>query len=172
MRISIALLSSVLAVLSSCAGGPTIADDGTMPFAAPMGETATPTAQAAPCLLTSQCLPLHWHDRFGAEWEGELEVSARDSTARVYLSYVQRPDGRWTGSMYYFGTFNNINLNTWINATDKSQTSAANGVANALIQRWTALRRNGMDGWDEFLAVLTSTRATLPRPDHASPVTL
>lgn len=86
MRISIALLSPVLAVLSSCAGGPTIADDGTMPFAAPMGETATPTAQAAPCLLTSQCLPLHWHDRFGAEWEGELEVVCESDSAHEHLA--------------------------------------------------------------------------------------
>ena len=119
---------------------------------------SAPDAGGAPCPLVTV------GNAGGAsfvKWEGELEVSARDSTARVYLSYVQRPDGRWTGSMYYFGTFNNINLNTWINATDKSQTSAANSVPNALIQLWTALRNSnggGIDGWDEFLAVLTSTR--------------
>lgn len=86
MRISIALLSSVLAVLPSCAGGPTIADDGSMPFAAPMGETATLTAPAAPCLLTPQCLSLHWHDRFGAEWEGELEVTCESDSAHEQLA--------------------------------------------------------------------------------------
>lgn len=86
MRISIALLSSVLAVLPSCAGGPTIADDTTMPFAAaPIGETATLTTPA-PCLLTPQCLSLHWHDRFGAEWEGELEVTCESDSAHEQMA--------------------------------------------------------------------------------------
>ena len=86
MRILFALLSSVLAVLPSCAGGPTISDDGTMPFAAaPMGETA-PLANPAPCLLTPQCLSLHWHDRFGAEWEGELEVTCESDNAHEQMA--------------------------------------------------------------------------------------
>jgi len=86
MRISFALLSSVLAVLPSCAGGPTISDDGTMPFAAaPMGETAA-LANPAPCLLAPQCLPLHWHDRFGAEWEGELEVTCESDNAHEQMA--------------------------------------------------------------------------------------
>ncbi|MBL8919179.1 MAG: hypothetical protein JNJ54_09990 [Myxococcaceae bacterium] len=93
-------------------------------------------------------------------WEGELEITARDSTERVFLRYLQRPDGQWTGSMYYFGTFNNQGLDGWINAPNKGVASAATNVANAFIRKWTGLRTaSGVnDGWDEFLAVLTSTR--------------
>jgi hypothetical protein len=51
-----------------------------------MGETATVTKPAAPCLLTPQCLSLHWHDRFGAEWEGELEVSCESDSAHEQMA--------------------------------------------------------------------------------------
>jgi hypothetical protein len=90
------------------------------------------------------------------KWEGELEVSTRDARVRVYLSYVQRPDGQWTGSMFYFGTFSNTGLAAWIDSPVKS--SVAN-VNNGLLQRWGALRAGGLPGgWQEFLAVLNATR--------------
>ncbi|MBM4781271.1 MAG: hypothetical protein GQE15_26600 [Archangiaceae bacterium] len=92
------------------------------------------------------------------KWEGAFEVRARDRQDIIFVSYVQRPEGQWTGSMFYFGTFSNTNLDTWINAPDKSAASASSTVENALIQRWTALRLRRMDGWQEFLAVLTATK--------------
>ncbi|MBL8937708.1 MAG: hypothetical protein JNM69_24305 [Archangium sp.] len=92
------------------------------------------------------------------KWEGALEVRAGERHSIVFVSYVQRPEGQWTGSMFYFGTFSDTNLDSWIRATDKSQASASSTVDNALIQRWSALRLNGLDGWQEFLAVLTATK--------------
>ena len=89
-------------------------------------------------------------------WEGELEISStQGATITVHLSYVQRPDGQWVGSMFYFGTFKTTGMPAWIARTDKSQ---AMDVDNALIQRWASFRANNLNGWEEFRAVLTSTR--------------
>ncbi|MBL8956188.1 MAG: hypothetical protein JNK82_35770, partial [Myxococcaceae bacterium] len=88
-------------------------------------------------------------------WEGELEITTRDTKTRVTLSYVQRPDGQWSGSMFYFGTFDNKNLDSWVASPNKALPGTVN---NALIQLWGALRMGQLDGWQEFLAVLTSTR--------------
>lgn len=89
------------------------------------------------------------------KWQGELEVTSRDASVRVQLSYVQRPDGQWTGEMYYFGTFSDIGLDGWKTNPDKSVVA---NVSNGLLQRWGALRTGHIDGWQEFVAVLTSTR--------------
>ena len=62
MRILTALLSStLLAMLTSCAGTPAN-DDVNMPFgAAPMGEVAM-AQPASPCVVMApQTMPLHWH---------------------------------------------------------------------------------------------------------------
>ncbi len=88
-------------------------------------------------------------------WEGVLELSSGSSRTQVHLSYVERPEGQWTGAMYYFGNFNSVGMPAWIQSTDKRQAST---VSNALIQRWAAFRAGSIDGWPEILAVLTSTR--------------
>lgn len=92
-------------------------------------------------------------------WEGALELSSGDSRTEVLLSYVERPEGQWTGSMYYLGTFDRTALdgtNGWILRPNKADVS---GVKNGLIQVWGALRSGNLpDGWQEFLSVLTSTR--------------
>jgi hypothetical protein len=87
MRIHTALLSStLLAMLTSCAGTPAN-DDVNMPFgAAPMGEVAT-AQPASPCLVMSpQTMPLHWHDRDGSEWDGELEIVCETDTAHEQMA--------------------------------------------------------------------------------------
>lgn len=95
-------------------------------------------------------------DSAATSWEGELEISSgQGGTTTVHLSYVQRPDGQWTGSMYYFGTFKTAGVPAWINRADKATTS---DVENAFIQRWGAFRGNQLAGWQEFKAVLTATR--------------
>ena len=98
----------------------------------------------------------HAGDANATSWEGELEISSgQGATITVHLSYVQRPDGQWTGSMYYFGTFKTAGISDWIGRADKVR---ADDVLNAFIQRWGAFRGNQLDGWQEFKAVLTSTR--------------
>ncbi|MDP2273404.1 MAG: hypothetical protein Q8N23_02410 [Archangium sp.] len=95
-------------------------------------------------------------DAAATSWEGELEVSSgQGATITVHLSYVQRPDGQWTGSMYYFGTFKTAGLPAWIGRADKATTI---DVDNAFIQRWGAFRGNQLAGWQEFKGVLASTR--------------
>jgi hypothetical protein len=93
----------------------------------------------------------------GVRWTGVLEVATLDGRARDYitLSYVQRPEGHWAGSMFYFANFSDNGLDTWELRADKSNVS---GVDNGLIQRWGALRAGSLDAWGEFKAVLTSTR--------------
>jgi hypothetical protein len=88
-------------------------------------------------------------------WQGALEITSRDATTVVTLEYTERPEGQWTGSMFYFGTFGREGLDPWINGADKSATQS---VENGLIQLWGALRLNNLGGWSEFLAVLTATR--------------
>ncbi len=88
-------------------------------------------------------------------WDGAIEVSTRDSRTQISLSYVERPEGQWTGAMYYMGTFNKTNLDQWIGRTNKADVT---NVENGLIQRWGALRSGQLEGWQEFLAVLTATR--------------
>lgn len=89
-------------------------------------------------------------------WQGAIEVTSRDARITVNLTYVERPEGQWTGSMYYFGTFNTRGVADWVNSTDKSNVV---NVENGLLQRWGALRLGNIaDGWQEFLAVLTATR--------------
>ncbi len=88
-------------------------------------------------------------------WEGKVLVSTRDATTAVTLRYVERPEGQWTGSMFYFGTFSTKNLQGWIDAADKSQVS---NVKNGLVQGWGQMRGGRLEGWQEFLAMLTSTR--------------
>lgn len=88
-------------------------------------------------------------------WEGALEISTRDARSVVTMAYVERPEGQWTGAMYYFGTFSRTGLDLWVNRTDKGNVQ---NVQNGLIQSWGSLRAGRLDGWQEFLAVLTSTR--------------
>ncbi|MER2564223.1 MAG: hypothetical protein ABTQ32_26065 [Myxococcaceae bacterium] len=88
-------------------------------------------------------------------WEGEIKVTTRDATTSVTLRYVERPEGQWTGSMYYFGTFSTKNLQGWIDAANKAQVGT---VKNGLIQGWGQMRGGRLEGWQEFLAMLTATR--------------
>lgn len=87
MRIHTALLSStLLAMLTSCAGTPAN-DDGNMPFgAAPMGEVAT-AGSTNPCtVIAPQTMKLHWHDHGGSEWEGELEIVCESDHAHEQMA--------------------------------------------------------------------------------------
>ena len=54
-------------------------------------------------------------------YEGALEITSRDARKIIVISYVDRPEGQWTGSMYYFGSFDTTGLNDWVNQTDRGQ---------------------------------------------------
>ncbi len=87
MRIHTALLSStLLAMLTSCAGAPAKGDVN-MPFgAAPMGEFA---ARARPCpvLVMAPCtMHLCWHDTDGAEWDAEIDIVCETDDAHEQLA--------------------------------------------------------------------------------------
>lgn len=87
MRIHTALLSStLLAMLTSCAGTPAN-DDANMPFgAAPMGEFAA-RAQPCPVLVMAPCtMTLCWHDAEGAEWDAEVEIVCETDDAHEQLA--------------------------------------------------------------------------------------
>jgi hypothetical protein len=90
----------------------------------------------------------------GVRWEGELLVESDAGSARVFVAYVQTPEGRWSGSMYYFGSFGDEGLADWAASPDKSSTD---DVKNALVQVWGAFRRGTLDNWDELQGVLSST---------------
>lgn len=91
-------------------------------------------------------------------WNGVIEVSnPRVGHQRVDLTYASRPDGQWTGRIYYFGNFGTQNLDDW--AADKENTDLLEQVHNAFIQKWGAFRLGSIT-FDNFQAVLTSTRTS------------
>lgn len=87
-------------------------------------------------------------------WEGILEISNEELGVRsLNLSFARSPEGRWKGSMYYFGNFSDAGLEAWRN--DKGSTEKLRAVSNAFIRRWGALR-NRRISLDEFRAALTA----------------
>ena len=91
-------------------------------------------------------------------WEGALELCSQDACSDpVTLSYVQRPEGRWAGTLHYFGSFGGgKSLHAW--RDDPEDDDKASQVGNALVRKWVEFRNGGLaGGWDEFLAILTAT---------------
>lgn len=87
-------------------------------------------------------------------WEGSIEVSHPQMGIRsLNLSFARSPEGRWTGSMYYFGNFSDAGLEAW--RENKDDSAKLRAVANAFIRRWGALR-NQRISYDEFRAALTA----------------
>jgi hypothetical protein len=107
-------------------------------------------------------------------WQGTLEViSPRLGVQKVRVAYVERPEGRWTGTVYYFSTFGDGKLAEWrllppvsgTGITEPTKDTAQGAypvtqerIGNAFVQRWGAFRR-GRISWDEFQAVMTATRS-------------
>ncbi|MDD9945079.1 MAG: hypothetical protein OXU20_28820 [Myxococcales bacterium] len=92
-----------------------------------------------------------------SRWEGGLEFCSRSGCSDpVTVSYAQRPEGQWAGTLHYFGSFGEEGLGAWRKDRDPGRASE---VGNALIRKWAEFRRGTLKGgWDEFLAILTSTR--------------
>lgn len=89
-------------------------------------------------------------------WEGELEVTSSRGRATLLLTYVERPEGRWSGTMHYFGSFPDTGVDAWQAQADRGD---ARAVKNGLILRWAAFRQGSLPGgWDELKAVLEATR--------------
>ncbi|MEL7372648.1 MAG: hypothetical protein AAFN74_27225, partial [Myxococcota bacterium] len=92
----------------------------------------------------------------GVRWTGQLEVVSSAGRAIVELSYIERPEGQWVGTMHYYAQFGDVGVSQWRNRTDKADTTE---VKNGLLKKWGAFRRGSMDGWSEFLAILASTNS-------------
>ncbi len=111
------------------------------------------------CAGDDSCPTIEFANAAGIDavrWTGAIEISSGASRTNVRLSYVERPDGQWVGTMYYFGNFDDTGIADWELRTDKSNVT---GVSNGLIRRWAAFRAGSLQGgWDEMVAVLTSTR--------------
>ena len=104
-------------------------------------------------------------------WQGDLELRSTLNPLPVALQYSPRPDGRWTGTAYYFTQFGvDDDFAQWkalqnpapgsvggALTNTKDDVTLVTKINNAFIQRWSAFRR-GKIGWDEFQAVLASTR--------------
>ncbi len=92
-------------------------------------------------------------------WNGELEIySARLGSRTFTLNYAERPEGRWSGSLFYLANFPTGKMEEWRAARNGAEGYAkGNAVENALIRRWVTFR-DGKISWDEFKAVLLSLR--------------
>lgn len=93
-----------------------------------------------------------------ARWSGQLEVAhATDGVQTVDLTYSERPEGRWSGQIYYFGNFEDEGLDEWI-AGDFS-IALVDDIKNAFLQTWARFRADGgFVSLDEMEAVIASTR--------------
>jgi len=91
------------------------------------------------------------------EWTGSLEIINDTLGVRqITMTYRERPEGTWHGSMYYYSQFDTRNLDEWV--ANRDSASAQSNVRNAFVQRWAAFRRaDGSLTWDEMRAVMTAT---------------
>ena len=90
-------------------------------------------------------------------WTGTLEV-IHDSlpTREIALDYQERPDGQWSGNIFYFANFGTRELDDW--RADPMNQTELREVGNAFVRRWGAFRR-GFISWEEFQAVMTATES-------------
>ncbi|HEY3447510.1 MAG TPA: hypothetical protein VGK67_14240 [Myxococcales bacterium] len=102
----------------------------------------------------------HAGDNAATRWQGQLEVIAEGGGAEaVRLSYAERPEGQWQGTLYYFANFGDGNLAAWrASQTTRDNITLVNAVGNAFVQRWAAFRL-GRISWDELQAALVATRS-------------
>jgi hypothetical protein len=111
--------------------------------------------EACPTLTVrvAEKVPAAW-----TRWEGVIELRHPELGVRqIKLAYAVTVDGRWAGTMYYFGSFPDQGLPAWRASSDKSN---AQTVGNGLIRRWAAYRRGNLDGaFAELNAVLTATHS-------------
>ncbi|MBN2802958.1 MAG: hypothetical protein JXR91_07675 [Deltaproteobacteria bacterium] len=90
------------------------------------------------------------------KWEGEIEVvNEKMGVRKLSLSYRTTPDGQWSGRIYNFAQFRDVELDKWV--LDKGNKTKLEKVENAFIKRWSAFK-DGLISYDEFKAVLLATR--------------
>ncbi|MCP4502827.1 MAG: hypothetical protein GY822_23045 [Deltaproteobacteria bacterium] len=97
------------------------------------------------------------------KWQGRIEVSSTKLGSReIYLEYSTRPDGQWSGSIYYFINFADVNIDVWVNSIRNSNHSNEHNVAavatgNAFLTEWTRFRDLSSYKQRQFDAMLGAT---------------
>ena len=89
-------------------------------------------------------------------WDGIIDVSHPTYGIReLTLRYAERPEGRWEGSIYYFGNFEETGLAQW--ELNKNDTNNISAMKNAFMQQWGRFRANtGEINIEVFRAVISS----------------
>ncbi|MEQ9500568.1 MAG: hypothetical protein RIT81_27105 [Deltaproteobacteria bacterium] len=91
-------------------------------------------------------------------WQGQLTISevGTQRSSDIGLTYSQRPDGAWSGEVYYFGDFrvSTPGMLAWM---ESNHTQGASAMQNAFLQAWSSFR-NGTLELDRFKALLTATQ--------------
>ncbi len=126
-----------------------------------MGPSRAPEVRVSAvgeCAATDACPELTIANADGVDasrWQGVLEISGNGGTTTVTVTYVEKPEGEWVGTMQYFAGFPTGGLSTWAARADRSNVT---GVQNGLVAAWGAFRQGSLSGgWNEMKAVLTST---------------
>ncbi|MBI5544106.1 MAG: hypothetical protein HY901_09475 [Deltaproteobacteria bacterium] len=95
-------------------------------------------------------------DTTAVRWNGRLEIShPQAGTRTLVMTYSERPEGRWTGNLYYFSQFGESGLSDWLG--DKASYEKRQQLGNAFLQEWAAFR-TGNASYKELQAALTATR--------------
>ena len=95
-----------------------------------------------------------------ARWTGILEVALEGAAATtlVSLGYSERPDGQWSGTVHYFGSF--ANDSGKLSAHSKKWASSY----NALIRKWHEFRNGSFNGAEFHDAITSVTEETWKLP--------
>jgi len=97
------------------------------------------------------------------KWTGRVEVSNEKlGTREIFLDYSTRPDGQWSGSIYYFINFADDDIDDWVdsirNSSDTSDhRTKAQATGNAFLTEWTRFRDFSSYKQRQFDAMLGAT---------------
>ncbi|HEY3351990.1 MAG TPA: EB domain-containing protein [Polyangia bacterium] len=91
-----------------------------------------------------------------SRWDGIIEIASPQlGTRQVNLSYASKPEGRWSGKMYYFVNFRDDGVDAWM--ANKGNAALLNQVRNAFIRKWAEFKA-AIFPLREWEAILTATQ--------------
>lgn len=94
-------------------------------------------------------------------WDGRIQVEHPTlGNKPVTLAYRSSPEGRWSGTMYFYSSFSTTGLDAWRTLSRDARLMPANStqVKNAFLQQWVGFLRGDNYNVDRLLAMIQSTQ--------------
>jgi hypothetical protein len=88
-------------------------------------------------------------------WKGVFLIdNAQLGSKQVRVSYKTRPEGQWSGKVYYFANFEDYKIDEW--KESGYEVGVGGEIGNAFMRHWAKFSV-GRKTYDDFMAMLTST---------------